>query len=118
MAPNLLWECPLQIERGSSTDMPEDWLGAFVSYFVAAPTYEVALRAAVAAASERGYVFKDVPGGQVFQIELHSGWKQYVAQRYKGYEAHFPSAAEFERIMEAGGLFHSPFAGWSGHGDA
>ena len=41
---NKLWQCPLKIERGTYSDMPESWLGASVNYYVGAENHQEALK--------------------------------------------------------------------------
>jgi len=109
---NKLWECPLQIERGSNTKMPDSWLGAFVTYYVGARNYKEALQKAVSAVSSEGYIFKDIVDGQVFQVDSDRWWEGYVMKAHPEFSNYFPSQSRVKEIVRGGLLFHGPFIGW------
>ena len=109
---NKLWECPLQIERGSNTKMPDSWLGAFVTYYVGAKDYKEALQKAVSDVRSEGYIFKDIIDGQVFQIDPEQWWEEYVMKVYPELSDYFPSQRRVKEIVREGLLFHGPFMGW------
>ena len=112
---NKLWQCPVKVERGTYTDMPETWVGASVNYYVGAETYEEALKKAVSVLRSMGMVFVDLYDGKVMQLNPDEWWDGYVMANYSEYSNHFPSQTEVLNVVKEGLVFHGPFAGWE-HG--
>lgn len=109
---NKLWQCPIKVKRGSYEEMPEAWYGAAVSYYVGAPTYEEALDKAVSELESQGMEFVELLGGNVIQLDPSGWWDGYVMENYAEYSERFPRQDAVIDIVEEGGLFHGPFAGW------
>ena len=59
----------------------------------------------------RGFIFEDLVDGMVHQIDPHK-WDAYVRTTWPEITSHFPSQAEVLCVMDAGGVFFGPFAGW------
>ena len=91
--------------------MPEPLIGAYVHCFVAAPDYIAALKLAVEHLKERGYVFEDLPGGKVMQLEPEA-WDDYVERTWPEFPSHFPPQEDVSRFLSAGGVFFGPFCGF------
>jgi hypothetical protein len=66
---NKLWQCPLQVERGSYEQMPAEWVGAVVNFYVGAASYEEALTKAVQVLRHKGMIFVDLVGGKVALLD-------------------------------------------------
>jgi len=109
---NKLWQCPLKVERGTYEDMPEEWLGATVNYYVGAPTYEEALTKVVKVLQSVGMIFVDLVDGKVMQLDPKYWWEGYVLVNYPEYSDHFPTQEEVLNVVKDGLVFHGPFAGW------
>lgn len=109
---NQLWRCPLKVSRGSYEQMPPDWLGAFVNFYVGAATYEEALTKAVHVVRHQGMVFVDLVDGKVTQLDPDLWWDGYVMANYPEYSDYFPTQAEVLGVVRDGLVFHGPFAGW------
>ena len=109
---NKLWQCPLKVKRGTYEEMPETWIGATVSYYVGAPTYEEALTKAVTVLKSQGMEFVDLLDGKVIQLDPNEWWEGYVLENYAEYSDHFPSQETIIEVVTEGTVFHGPFAGW------
>lgn len=109
---NLLFECPLIVSRGNSQDMPEEWSGAILNYFVAAKDYEAALYKSVNDLRSDGYKFESVHDGKVNQLDPTVWWEQYVMGKWSKYADHFPSQEDIEIILVTGGIHKGPALGW------
>ena len=64
---NALFLCPVRVRPAPGAQLPENWLGAAVFCFVAAPDHLSALRMAADELAKRGWLFKDLEDGQVHQ---------------------------------------------------
>jgi hypothetical protein len=109
---NLLFECPLVVSRGNSQDMPEEWIGAILNYFVAAKDYEAALYKSVNDLRSDGYKFESVHDGKVNQLDPTVWWEQYVMEKWPEYADHFPSQEDIEIILVTGGIHKGLALGW------
>jgi len=109
---NLLFECPIVVSRGSNGEMPKEWKGAILSYYVAAPDYESALRRAADDLKSDGYKFENVYDGKVNQLDPTIWWDQYVMEKWSEYSDHFPSQEDVEIIVITGGIHKGPALGW------
>ncbi len=79
--------------------------------YVAAPNYEAALRLAVEKLAAQGYVFDDVLGGQVHQLDP-SKWDEFILHRWQEFSDHFPPQSEMEKFMAENAVIFGPFCGW------
>jgi hypothetical protein len=109
---NQLWQCPLKVGRGSYEQMPSDWLGAVVNFYVGAATYEEALTKAVQVVRSMGMSFIDLVGGRVLQLDPERWWDGHVMASYPEFRDHFPTQAQVLGVVRDGLIFHGPFAGW------
>lgn len=109
---NVLWACPLKVERGSNQDMPKSWLGACVVFYVGAASHEAALEKAAKVLRHMGLIFVDLLEGKVIQLDPMQWWDGYVLVNFPEYANYFPSQEEVLRIVTEGLVFHGPFAGW------
>jgi hypothetical protein len=108
---NLLFECPIVVSRGANEDMPKEWKGAILTYFVAAKDYEAALLKAANDLKSEGYKFENVYDGKVNQLDPRKWWDQYVMEKWKEYSDHFPSQDDIEVIVMTGGMHKGPAFG-------
>ena len=106
--PNSLFIVPVQVRRGPNCEMPQHLIGACVACFVAASDYISALKLAVERLKERGFIFEDVTGGKVMQLEPE-GWDDYVERTWPEFPGYFPPQADMSVFLSAGGVFFGPF---------
>jgi hypothetical protein len=109
---NLLFECPIVVSRGSNIEMPKEWKGAVLSYYVAAPDYEAALLRAANDLKSDGYKFENVYDGKVHQLDPAVWWEQYVMEKWSEYSDHFPSQEDIQVLVVTGGICKGPAMGW------
>jgi hypothetical protein len=107
---NQIYLAGLKVLRGVNQDMPEELTGAIAPCFVAAPDYEAAVRSGVAKLSEMGFEFVDVVG-DVSEVPAED-WDDYVSQAWPEFAATLPRQADLGGILDAGGVFFGPFAGF------
>jgi hypothetical protein len=69
-----------------------------------------ALRIAVDKLKNKGWLFEDLLGGQVHQLDAHK-WGEYVASTWPELPDYFPSQAEVIKMVETGAFFFGPFCG-------
>ncbi len=108
---NLLFMLSMHIGRGSNTDMPANFAGAYVPIYLGATNHEVALTEAVAQIRKRGYVFLDLADGKVHQLDPLK-WSSYVKDTWPEFESHFPTQEELIQGIDSGKVFFGPFAGY------
>jgi hypothetical protein len=109
---NKLWQCPLKVERGSYGQMPADWRGAIVSFYVGAPSHEEALTKAVQVLRHKGMIFVDLVDGKVMQLDPDKWWDGHVMSNFSEYYREFPAQDQIASIVSEGLVFHGPFFGW------
>lgn len=109
--PNCFFVVPVQVRLGPDCDMPSHLKGASVHCFVAAPDYLSALKLAVKQLTGRGYIFEDVVGGNVHQLDPLQ-WDAYVKSTWPELPDYFPPQDDIQRFISAGGVFFGPFAAW------
>lgn len=109
---NLLFECPIVVSRGSNQEMPKEWKGAILSYYVAAPDYESALLRAANDLKSDGYRYESVHDGKVSQLDPVVWWEQYVLGKWSEYSDHFPSQEDIQIFVVTGGIHKGPALGW------
>ena len=109
---NLLFECPIVVSRGTNMEMPNEWKGAILNYYVAAKDYEAALLRAADHLKDEGYKFENIYDGKVNQLDPDIWWEQYVMEKWYEYADHFPSQEDIEIILLTGGLHKGPALGW------
>lgn len=109
---NLLFECPMVVTRGTNEQMPKEWIGAILTYFVAAEDYESALLKAAHDLKSDGYKFENVYDGKVNQLDPGKWWKEYVMEKWHEYSDHFPSQDEIGIMVRTGGIHKGPALGW------
>ncbi|WP_100916031.1 hypothetical protein [Pseudoalteromonas spongiae] len=109
---NLLFECPIVVSRGTNQEMPQEWKGAILSYYVAAPDYESALLRATDDLKSDGYKFENVHDGKVSQLDPAVWWEQYVMEKWTEYSDHFPSQEDIQVLVVTGGIHKGPVLGW------
>lgn len=106
-----LFIVPAKIRRGPNCPMPAHLLGAVVPCFVAASDHLSAVKLAVGRLQADGYLLEDVVGGQVQQLDP-SSWARYVEATWPEFQGRMPSQAEVFNLLNTGGVFFGPFAGW------
>jgi hypothetical protein len=108
---NHFFEIPVKIGRGSSRAMPDHLVGAVVCCYAAAPDYETALRRTVLKLKEEGFVFEDLVGGKVHQLDPKK-WRQHVEASWKEWSHHMPTEEEVLAGVQAGRIFYGPFCSY------
>ena len=111
-APNSLFLCPVSVRAGPGCENPGNWDDASVFCYVAAPDHLAALRIAVEKLKGKGWLFEDLLGGTVHQLDANQ-WAEYVASTWPELPGYFPSQQEVMTLLESGGVFFGPFCGAS-----
>ena len=121
-AENKLFEMRVRVRPGPNCGMPPHLIGADVLCFVGAADHLSAVRKAVEALCSRGFVFEDLVGQSVRQIDP-SGWDDYLCRTWGDMpadfpdhaaeiRAQFPDAAGIGQIVASGAVAFGPFFGW------
>jgi hypothetical protein len=63
------FEIPVKVSRGTNRAMPEHLNGAVVCCYAAAADHQTALIRAVTKLKEEGFVFEDLVGGKIIQLD-------------------------------------------------
>jgi hypothetical protein len=85
--------------------------GAVVNCYVAASDHTDALRLAIKKLAEQGYIFDDVLGGQVHQLNS-SEWDEHITSTFPELSGHFPAQSDMDGVLNSGGVIFGPFCGW------
>ena len=101
----------VHIGRGSNTEIPPNFAGAYVPVFVAAPDAEAAALEAVKQLNARGYEFLDISDKKFHQLDP-GGWGTYIQTAWPEYASHFPSQEDVIAGLPYGQVFFGPFAGY------
>lgn len=109
---NLLFECPIVVSRGENQEMPQEWKGAILCYYVAASDYKSALLRAVDDLKSDGYRYENVHDGKVSQLDPAVWWEKYVMEKWSEYSDHFPSQEDIQVLIATGGIHKGPALGW------
>jgi len=59
-----------------------------------------------------GMVFIDLHNAKVVRLNPTEWWDGYVMVNFSEYSSYFPSQEEIFNMVQDGGVFHGPFAGW------
>ena len=113
-----LFECPIRVTRGSNSEMPPEWKGAIIFFYVASSSYQEALLVAVAQLRAEGYEYQTVANGKVNQLAPSVWWSEFVMEKWSEHAAHFPSQSELEALVATGGYFKGPALGWERDSEA
>ncbi|MBM3116077.1 hypothetical protein [Jeongeupia naejangsanensis] len=113
-----LFECPIRVTRGSNSEMPTEWKGAIIFFYVASSSYQEALLTAVAQLRAEGYEYQTVANGKVNQLDPSVWWSGFVMEKWSEHAAHFPSQSDLEALVAAGGYFRGPVLGWAHDSEA
>jgi len=116
MISNSLFAVPLKIGPGSNTEMPPEFLGAFVDVFVATTDSEAAAHIAVKAITQQGYEFIDV-FDKILQLDPKQ-WNSYILQRWPQLVEKFPTQEDVLQGLVSGFIFFGPFAGFDSNNSA
>ena len=111
---NKLWLFPLRVARGSFQQMPADWRGAVVNFYVGAPTHQEGLLKAMTVVHGLGLVFVDLVDGSVSELDPGKWWDGYVIANFPDQQAAFPRQDQIRAIVDKGQVFHGPFVGGDG----
>jgi hypothetical protein len=112
---NGLFRCPIKVRPGPGCEKPANWVGAYVECFVGAVDHLSALRLAVERLADRGWLYEEVVGGKVDQLNP-ARWDDYMAIAPKEWAEHLPPKALVVGLVQAGEMFFGPFGGWESGG--
>jgi len=112
---NSLFTFAAKVRRGERCPMPANLAGAIVPCFAAAPDHLAAVRLAVGKLQSEGYIFEDLEGGEVHQLDP-AGWTRYVQSTWPEAQDRLPSHAQVATLLTSGGAFFGPFLGWETDG--
>ena len=93
---NNLYLINLHVGRGTSTEMPEPLVGAYVPSFAAALDPESAARQVVSNLADRGFEFLGIADNKIHQLDP-SAWDAYVSSAWPEFEGAFPSQEQVQR---------------------
>jgi hypothetical protein len=110
-APTNLFLLNLHIGRGTNSEMPSNFFGAYVPVFVSASDHESAAHKAVSYLVGRGYEFIDIADQNIHQLDPLS-WDAYVKQAWPEFVDHFPPQIEVISRLSSEMVFCGPFAGY------
>jgi Helicase conserved C-terminal domain len=105
-----LYIASIKVLRGTNKDMPPELAGAIATCFSTGPDYQSAVRSAVTALRQMGFEFTDIVG-PVREIPLEQ-WDRYIASTWPEASATLPRQSDLPQILERGGVFFGPFAGF------
>ena len=108
---NSLFSVSIKVRRGPGCDMPTHLVGAYVDCFVAAPDHLSAIKVAAAKLSAKGFIFEDIVGGKIDQIDIDRA-HVYIASKWPEMLAQLPSQREVTQLVTTGGVLFGPFAAW------
>lgn len=107
---NQLFFLRVKIGRGTNREMPHPLIGAVVPAYAAAPDHQSAAKLVATNLLSQGYELVAFEGN-VIQLDP-ARWGEYVRHTWSEFTAHFPENSELGRLMERGGHFYGPFAGF------
>lgn len=107
---NRLYLAGVKVLRGTNQDLPPGLSGAVACCFATGADHEDALRAGVSALVQMGFEVSEVVG-DVTELRTDR-WDEYVAQVWPEAAHALPTQAELGEILESGGVFFGPFAGF------
>ena len=108
---NKLFQLTVHIRRGSSAEMPENLIGAYVPVFVSAQDHETAAMKAVSSLAQRGFEFIDIADGKIYELDPKK-WDSFVKESWPEFDTYFPSQATVLHQLNSEFLFTGPFAGY------
>jgi len=117
-----LFELMLRVRPGPGCEMPAHLVGADVPCYVAAPDHLAALRLAVEALKKHRYIFQDLVGEKVRQLDP-TKWDDHIVSMWEDLSEKFPDQSEellmhfpdregINRLLQTGGVFFGPFCCW------
>jgi len=107
---NNLYLAGIKVLRGTNQDMPPELKGAIATCFATGPDYQSAVRSGVTALRQMGFQFEDI-AGDVKEMPVDQ-WDAYVAAVWPDAAASLPRQSDLPQILETGGVFFGPFAGF------
>lgn len=108
---NNLYLINLHIGRGTSPEMPEQLVGAYVPCFAVAPDPESAARLVVSNLTGRGFEVLGIADNNIHQLDP-SAWDFYLKSAWPEFLDAFPSQERVQTNLASGLLFFGPFAGY------
>jgi len=114
---NKLFQLTVHIGRGSSAEMPENLIGAYVPIFVGAQDHEAAAMKAVLSLTQRGFEFIHIADGKIHELDPKK-WNSFVKESWPEFDTYFPSQATVLHQLNSEFLFTGPFAGYEAQENA
>lgn len=108
---NNLYLINVHIGRGTSAEMPEQLVGAYVPSFAAAPDPESAARQVISNLTGRGFEFLGISDNKIHQLDP-AAWDFYLKSAWPEFLDTFPSQDRVQAGMPSGLLFFGPFVGY------
>jgi hypothetical protein len=116
-AMNKLFRLTVHIGRGTSTEMPQNLVGAYVPIFVGAVDHEAAAMKAVSNLTKRGFEFIDIADRQIHELDPEK-WDAFVKEAWSEFSDYFPPQSKVLGELNTEFLFTGPFAGYDTTNDA
>lgn len=108
---NKLFRITLRIGRGSSTEMPENLIGAYVPIFVGAVDHESAAMKAVSSITMRGFEFIDIADDLIHELDPNK-WESFVSETWPEFSSYFPAQNKVIQELDSNFIFTGPFASY------
>ena len=107
---NQLFFLRIKIGRGTNKEMPQSLNGAIVPAYAVATDHQSAAKLVASNLLSQGYELVGFEGN-VIQLDP-ARWGEYVSHSWPEFKAHFPDESELGSLIERGGHFYGPFAGF------
>lgn len=107
---NQLFFLRIKVGRGLNQEMPPPLIGAIVPAYAVAIDHQNAAKLVTANLLSQGYELVEFEGN-IVQLDP-ALWAEYVSHTWPEFTTHFPDKLGLGSLMERGGYFYGPFAGF------
>jgi hypothetical protein len=101
---------PFHVKRAPESIMPENVAGAYVSCYVAADSYEIALERCLSALHVDGMLVDEIL--QPINAMSIADWSIHIAEQWPDQADQMPSQQEFESSVRKGRVVYGPFGSY------
>lgn len=101
---------PLHLVGLEGSDMPEEYLGAFVNSYIKSNNIEVAIDILLADLNKRKMALKE----DVEEVYTLDGpWETHVHEKWPALQSYLPNKEEFHRELNLDKVVYGPFGGYT-----